>query len=76
MGHSLVLIIIPTTLFLFLRGNYLLTVFCFSLHTGVGSNGSHHWYPDKDFMKLYEGKSLMYRSPARRKNINIPETIL
>ena len=49
---------------------------CFSLHTGVGSNGSHHWYPDKDFMKLYEGKTLMYRSPARRKNINIPETIL
>ena len=53
-----------------------MTLSCFSLHTGVGSNGSHHWYPDKDFMKLYEGKSLMYRSPARRKNINIPETIL
>ena len=27
-------------------------------------------------MRLYEGRSLMYRSPARRKNINIPETIL
>merc|ERR1719461_2778700 len=27
-------------------------------------------------MKLYEGKALMYRSPAPRKNINIPETIL
>lgn len=40
------------------------------------SHGAHHWYPDKEFMKLYEGKSLMYRSPARRKNINIPETIL
>ena len=26
--------------------------------------------------QLYEGKSLMYRSPARRKNMNIPETIL
>ena len=27
-------------------------------------------------MRLYEGKALMYRSPAPRKNINIPETIL
>merc|ERR1719394_1521669 len=27
-------------------------------------------------MRLYEGKTLMYRTPARRKNINIPETIL
>ena len=55
---------------------FLLTVYCFSLHTGVASNGAHHWYPDKEFMKLYEGKTLMYRSPARRKNINIPETIM
>ena len=38
--------------------------------------GKHHWYPDKEYMRLYEGRSLMYRSPARRKNINIPETIL
>merc|ERR1719466_387621 len=27
-------------------------------------------------MKLYEGKSLMYTSPATRKNINIPEAVL
>merc|ERR1740131_819939 len=27
-------------------------------------------------MRLYEGKTLMYRTPARRKNINIPDTIL
>merc|ERR1712117_1011739 len=27
-------------------------------------------------MRLYEGKTLMYRTPARRKNINIPEAIL
>merc|ERR1719516_523007 len=27
-------------------------------------------------MSLYEGKTLMYRTQARRKNINIPETIL
>ena len=27
-------------------------------------------------MRLYEGKTLMFRSPARRKNINIPEAIL
>merc|ERR1712002_266317 len=27
-------------------------------------------------MRLYEGKTLMYRTQARRKNINIPETIL
>ena len=47
-----------------------------SLHTGLASSGKHHWYPDKEYMRLYEGKALMYRSPARRKNINIPETIL
>merc|ERR1712025_1170471 len=47
-----------------------------SLHTGAVSGGKHHWYPDKEFMRLYEGKALMYRSPAPRKNINIPETIL
>merc|ERR1712087_219164 len=47
-----------------------------SLHTGSVSGGKHHWYPDKEFMGLYEGKALMYRSPAPRKNINIPETIL
>merc|ERR1711997_1243208 len=47
-----------------------------SLHTGSVSGGKHHWYPDKEFMRLYEGKALMYRSPAPRKNINIPETIL
>ena len=40
------------------------------------AGGKHHWYPDKEFMRLYEGKALMYRSPAPRKNINIPETIL
>ena len=40
------------------------------------TGGKHHWYPDKEFMRLYEGKALMYRSPAPRKNINIPETIL
>ena len=27
-------------------------------------------------MRLYEGKSIMYASPARRKNTNIPESIL
>merc|ERR1712002_1026726 len=27
-------------------------------------------------MRLYEGKTLMYRTQARRKNLNIPETIL
>merc|ERR1719320_498972 len=27
-------------------------------------------------MKLYEGKALMYASPAPRKNINIPMAIL
>ena len=27
-------------------------------------------------MRLYEGKTLMYASPARRKNVNIPDTIL
>merc|ERR1719427_1273414 len=27
-------------------------------------------------MKLYEGKALMYTSPATRKNINIPEAVL
>merc|ERR1712117_894195 len=47
-----------------------------SLHTGYVCSGSHHWYPDKEFMRLYEGKTLMFRSPARRKNINIPEAIL
>merc|ERR1711910_33919 len=47
-----------------------------SLHTGPVAGGKHHWYPDKEFMRLYEGKALMYRSPAPRKNINIPETIL
>merc|ERR1711992_281353 len=44
-----------------------------SLHTGNVAGGKHHWYPDKEFMRLYEGKALMYRSPAPRKNINIPE---
>ena len=51
-------------------------LFCCSLHTGYACSGSHHWYPDKEFMRLYEGKTLMFRSPARRKNINIPEAIL
>merc|ERR1712142_1390761 len=32
--------------------------------------------PDGEFMKLYEGKALMYQSNAPRKNINIPMAIL
>ena len=48
----------------------------FSLHTGSVALGSHHWYPDKEFMRLYEGKTLMYADPARRKNVNIPDAIL
>jgi len=55
-------------------GNPLLGVASF--HTGSVTGGKHHWYPDKEFMRLYEGKTLMYRTQARRKNINIPETIL
>ena len=47
-----------------------------ALHTGPISHGKHHWYPDGEFMKLYEGKALMYASPAPRKNINIPMAIL
>ena len=46
-----------------------------ALHTGPTSLGKHHWYPDQEFMKLYEGKNLMYASPAPRRNTNIPEAI-
>ena len=46
-----------------------------ALHTGPASLGKHHWYPDAEFMKLYEGKNLLYMSHAPRKNTNIPEVM-
>jgi len=56
-------------------GSPILGAISSALHTGPISHGKHHWYPDKEFMRLYEGKALMYSSPAPRKNINIPEAI-
>merc|ERR1712106_649005 len=47
-----------------------------ALQTGPISQGAHHWYPDGEFMKLYEGKAVMYCSHVPRKNTNIPEAIL
>jgi len=31
-----------------------------SLHTGSVKLGAHHWYPDKEYMKQYEGKAVLY----------------
>ncbi len=30
------------------------------LHTGAASRAGHHWYPDIDMMKQYEGKVVLY----------------
>merc|ERR1711872_314693 len=30
------------------------------LHTAVASRGTHHWYPDKEYWKQFEGKAILY----------------
>merc|ERR1712179_782288 len=31
-----------------------------SLQTGAARLGAHHWYPDKEYMRQYEGKAVLY----------------
>ena len=56
----------------------MLPVHSSGLHTGVAGQGKHHWYPDKEFMRLYEGRALLWRDAPdqNRRNINIPDAIL
>jgi len=30
------------------------------LHTAAASRGAHHWYPDKEYWKQFEGKAILY----------------
>jgi hypothetical protein len=48
------------------------------LHTGLAVQGKHHWYPDIDMMKQYEGKIVLYdeKVPEGGLSADVPESAL
>jgi len=44
------------------------------LHTGTGRWGAHHWYPDLDYIKKYEGKVILY-DEEMWKEVNDPDSL-